>query len=343
MAIAFCRTLPARTLGAVTLCLALSTSAFAAEGSYVSLQPGAIGTEMTLPALLGVYVQLVTSRYSSSKFAGDDGQSPSVPFAVPGVPVAFAATLNARVSAQGFAPRIVWVTREELLGGRVVLDATLPMLRRETTVSLVGNGLGVLPAQLQTLVQAGLNQQAASISGKTSGQGDAEFRGFVDWSGDESRVAAGLSLTAPTGRYNALQPVNIGVNYWTVRPWFVITQSWSNGLEAAAYVTYSLNTRNGDTKVRTGQYAHTDANVLYRLNESFRLGVHGYGVIQTTADNQAGASIAGNKLRVFGAGPVVSYLSDGLNWGADLKVIREFGARNRSEGTAVWLRAQYRF
>ena len=45
----------------------------------------------------------------------------------------------------------------------------------------------------------------------------------------------------------------------------------------------------------------------------------------------------GNKMRAYAAGPAVAWLANGGEFLLEGKFLKEFGAKNRTEGQAFWL------
>jgi hypothetical protein len=66
-------------------------------------------------------------------------------------------------------------------------------------------------------------------------------------------------------------------------------------------------------------------------------------VVQTTRDRLDGAPDAGQALtvdrkgRVFGMGPTLAWIKAGGDMLVDVRAIKEFGARDRPEGAALWI------
>jgi hypothetical protein len=331
---------------------AVSTSTMATENGHVRSLLGFVGQELTTPQQPGFYSQLGLQYYSADTLKDGKGKEvTAVPIALPpGLPLPPGATLTARVDAKVnstvFAPRFVWITEQRIADGRLALALTLPIVQTEVKVKLRAQGLDALPLppEVVGLIEGGVAQAAAAQSGKQSGLSDAEVTSFVDWQSDQSRLIAGMSLVVPTGDYDSSRVVNPGFGkFYTLRPLFAFSYVGENGLEGGAYTTYSINTRNSDTKVRSGQYLQSDWNVLYRLSDLYRVGLQGYVVAQTTNDRDAFGAIDDSKIRVAAIGPVVGYTSESGKFAADVKAMKEFGARNRPEGTTFWARLQMRF
>lgn len=325
-------------LGLTTLA---TTSAFATENGQLRGLLGAPSYELTTPQFPGWYGQLWLQHYSADKLRDNDGNQPSQSVATPAGPVAVA--VNGRINANVLVPRITWVTETIVADGRLGFSATLPLVQQRNSIALRATLPPGTPPAAEAAVAALLAQQSAALSGEQSGVADLDLAGFVDWAGDDGRVVVGASVVAPTGSYKAGRAVNPGAgNYWTVRPLVLLSRVWENGFELGMRATYSINTKNRDTDVRSGQYLHADWSAMYRVNDEWRVGLQGYAVQQFTKDSGPGVAAHGNKARTFAAGPMLSYVSESGVWAVDAKVLPEFSVRNRPQGTVSWLRLNIR-
>jgi hypothetical protein len=318
-----------------------ATATHATENGQLRALLGAPSYELTTPQFPGAYGQLWVQHYSADKLRGDDGKSPVTATTTP------VGTLNvqadAEIRATVVVPRFTYITETLISDGRLGFSATLPLVHQQTDVRLSTTLPSGLPDATVAAVNGLLAQQSAARSGSKSGQGDLDLTAFVDWQGDEGRTALGVSVVAPTGSYVAGRAVNPGAGkFWTVRPLLIASRVWENGLELGLRATYSINTKNSDTSIRSGQYLHVDWASLYRVNDNWRAGLQGYVVNQFTADSGPGVADNGNKARVYAAGPMLAYQSESGVWALDFKVMKEFGVRNRPEGQISWLRLNLR-
>ena len=167
--------------------------------------------------------------------------------------------------------------------------------------------------------------------------------------GDSQTVTLAPTLVVPTGDYKATQRVNPGYgNFFTFRPslqYAFIGDGWDVGARSVL----SFNTRNKDTGYWSGNVFNLDYQLMKFVTEDVRLGLQGYFVRQLAADtcstgsapvaSQCSASgiVDGNKLSVNAAGPAIAWIKNGGEMMLEGKVLREYKARNRFEGTAFWL------
>jgi hypothetical protein len=318
--------------------LAASLPAGATENQSVRALLGAPGQEMTTPQLPGLYGQVWTQSYHAGKFLAEDGKAQSTALGN-GV----SAVRGGSIDAIAVVPRLTWVSDARLGEGRLGISATLPLVRLDVQTRLDGVFPAGFPSGAADAIRAQLAAASAAKSGTVTGLGDMEIAPFVDFQDDESRLVLLAAVVAPTGDYQASRAVNTGSgNFWTFRPGFLYGRAFENGLEFGTRVTYSFNSPNRDTQVRSGQYLHADASLLYRLNDQWRVGLGGYALKQTTNDEGPGVAADGNKAQIFALGPTVGYQSDSGNWAAEFKLLPEFKVRNRPEGTTGWLRLMFR-
>lgn len=330
-----------RALVAVAVAsLAAAGAAHATENSQVRALLGAPSYEISTPQFPGLYAQFWYQHYEADKLRDADGKTPTQALTIPGVGT-LPLTVNGSIKADVFVPRLTWVTEKIVMDGRLGFSAAFPLVRQTNDFTLTT----VLPAGVPANVAAAVNQQLAAaggaLSGKRSGMADPELAAYLDWQQDESRVALGVAFNPPMGSYDADRPVNPGAGkYWTFKPLLVASRVWENGFAVGLRATYSFNTRNDDTGVRSGQYLHADWSGTYQLNDQWKFGVQGYVLKQFTADR--GGDAGANKVQALSAGPLIAYLAESGDWGVDFKVMKEFSVRNRPEGTVTWLRLNYR-
>lgn len=321
-------TFPCRLAVLASALAAACSPAFATEKGQVRALLGAPSFEMATPQFPGLYGQLWYQHYQADKVMDDAGNEATRDAG--GVPV----KVKAKVRADVLVPRVTYVTEQIINDGRLGFSVALPVISQRTSVTLSSD----VPALAPTLAAA-----SAAQSGEQSGLGDAEISAFLDWQQDESRIVAGLALGVPTGDYDKNRAVNPGAgDFWTMRPLVVASRVWENGFEIGGRATYSINSINRETDVRSGQYLHADWAAMYRANDLWRFGVQGYVLKQTTNDHGPGVEAHGNKVQALSAGPLVAYTSESGTWAVDMKVMQEFAVRNRPEGQLGWLRLNLR-
>jgi hypothetical protein len=198
-------------------------------------------------------------------------------------------------------------------------------------------------------IQSNVNSQvAASLAGRSgsrAGHGDLEFAPVFNWEiGDHQTATLTPTVILPTGRYDAGSPVNPGFgNFYTFRPSFqygFIGDGWDVGARAI----FSFNTRNKDTGYKSGTMFNLDFALMKFVSDDVRLGLQGYVVQQLTDDKSDVAATQatinatdGAKMRAYAVGPAVGWIVNGGEMVVEGKMLKEFGARNRSEGGTYML------
>lgn len=322
---------------ALVLALAAATSAMAAENGNQRYSAGIGGSDMTTPVVPGLYFQAPMVAYHASKIKGNDGKQ-----LTNYVNPTYRAKVSIDTDTYAILPRLTYISSHRLLGAHVGVTAMLPVVKRKadfglTTGSAVVDGV------------AGLSGIAAGMSGSETGIADLEVSPVMHWEiGDHQSVTFAPTIVMPLGDFKADQRVNTGFgDYYTFRPsvqYAFIGDGWDLGGRAVM----SFNTRNKDTGYYSGKIFNFDWQAMAFVSEDIRVGVQGYFVRQLQADtvNPTAANAMtqkmladqkGNKASVNAIGPAVAWLMNGGEMLIEGKFIKEFGAKNRTEGQAFWL------
>ena len=170
--------------------------------------------------------------------------------------------------------------------------------------------------------------------------GDVNLEPLVlEWRGPQWDFGVGYGLFAPTGGRDDTQPAKPGKDFWTHYPivagtWFFDPErTWS----ASFLSRYEFHGKRKDVDVTPGH----DVSVELGLGKRFgtlTVGVSGYGQWQVSNDKGAGAGAdAGVHDRVFGFGPEIQRFFPEYGFGFQLRHWREFGAKDRSDGSITTL------
>lgn len=292
-------TFTASSLLLAGLACALPTQATEGGGSVYA--PGVNGFGCCALPPPGTYMMVDTQYYRSDELKGNDGRS---------VPVR-----GFKVRASAIAPRFIWVTPQEVLGGNLVLHSIVPVVS--------------------------LDVSAGGHSQHETGVGDIVFGPGIGWHlSPKLHTVAAIDFFAPTGEYDKNDLANIGRNYWATHLVGGVSYVNATGLNADAKVMYGINARNHDTDYRSGDEFIVDYAAGWAFGNGWTLGVGGYFYQQVTDDEQDGHRLADNKGSARALGPALRYDS-GNGWFLTLKGYHETGVRNRAEGDALWLRAVF--
>ena len=362
-------------------------SAAATEDYDLRYAPGYGGADMSAP-FEGGWVFQAHAYYYSANVRGSSTVSTDL---TPALSAALNTTLpsnsagavttirtNDQQTVYGLLPRLSYMSATTFLGATLGGTVLLPLIDKGsvagvTSVNTTLNGLAAtLPAANQAaligLVNASATAQgdalATANSNKTWGTGDLEFSPILRWSTEATQTLFILTTVAPTGDYNKNRAANPSAGkFWTFRP--AVQFSYiGDGWDAGTRLAYSYNTRNVETKYKSGSYLNLDLALMKSISESTRVGLSGYAVDQLTRDDSkliadtaagtyanyaatfgaANAAVAeareagtlDQKGRVFGVGPEVAYIHGAGDYLLEGRIMKEFGAQTRPKGfTAI--------
>ena len=278
------------------------------QGHYVNGVEGIKCGSLPPP---GWYFRSYNLWYHADHLKNNDGHDVSSPTGVtPGL------TLDVVASVE----RLIWISPYKILGGYYGADIVIPVLYQH--VSYRGGddtkwGVGDINVEPITL----------------------------SWHGKQWDAAVGFSFYAPTGEVDDDNPVSIGKGWWTFMGTFGGTvyldpaKTWSASLLAR----YETHTYSCTRDVRPGDDFHFEWGVGKQLAKVWEVGLAGYCQWQIT--NDEGGDCTWNRShhdRVFAAGPEVDYAVPAWKSMFSLRVLKEFGARDRTEGwiaVLTWTKA----
>jgi len=219
------------------------------------------------------------------------------------VPVAF------DVKATAFAPRFVWVTDTQILGGQLAWHVILPLLNVDVHVAGAGSS--------------------------KSGLGDVAFGPGLGYHvSDKLHYVFAVDVNAPTGSYDKNRMANLSRHYWNLEPLFTMSYVQSSGVNADIKAMYDFNAENTATKYKSGQEFHMDYALGWGFGNGWVAGVGGYVYRQTTDDKLNGAAVADAKGSAAGFGPSIKY-DGGKGFFITAKYQKDFSVKNRAEGNGL--------
>ncbi len=307
---------------ALVLALAAATSAVAVENGNQRYSAGIGGSDMTTPVIPGLYFQAPMVAYHADKIKGNDGKQRQV----------LGSPIEIDTSTYAVLPRLTYISSHRFLGAHVGVTAMMPIVKRSADLNTVD------PASpVASLV--------SEKNGSASGVADLEISPVMHWEiGDHQSVTFAPTIVMPVGQFKADRRANPGFgDYYTFRPsvqYAFIGDGWDLGGRAVM----SFNTRNKDSGYYSGKIFNFDWQAMAFVSEDIRVGVQGYFVRQLQVDTSKNAidqflidQEKGSKASVNAIGPAVAWLMNGGEMLIEGKFIKEFGAKNRTEGQAFWL------
>lgn len=215
--------------------------------------------------------------------------------------------------------QLTWVPGWTLLGGSYKSFLMIPFARvsMERTTTATGR-----PGSWSSFGMANPEIQPLDLS----------------WNlGNGWHIGTGLGIYLPIGKNDSTAEINIAGNFWTLEPSLGIT--WMNNpWHFATHVIYNTNTRNPDTKYRSGDQVFINSTLTYRLRD-WNVGPVAYFQRQITHDKNDGgpASYGGNvfpKQEQAGAGVLVGRNIGEVNLFA--MFTRDIYAHNTMGGNKIW-------
>lgn len=194
---------------------------------------------------------------------------------------------------------------------------------------------------------ANVDGSSFTVSDSNEGLGDLELipLNFSYKLSDINDLNFKAIVRAPTGEFKKDQLANLGKNFWSFEPTIsFLHHDHESSLYAAIYAGINFNSTNQDTKFHSGSQAHVEFTIEKKTpmgSGQAGFGLTGYKYHQIADDSGEGVLFEGNRARVSGIGPVVSY--QGV-WGnqpivLELKWIHDFDVEHRFGGDTAILKA----
>jgi hypothetical protein len=362
---------------AIAALVACGTAA-ATEDYDLRYAPGYGAADMSAPFEGGWVFQAHAYAYSGN-IRGTTTQA--LPFstinalnpAVPNIPGAFTTTTvhtNEQINVNGLLPRLSFMSATTFLGATVGGTMLLPLVTKKSNATITGSSTvatSPLPAIANGQIAGGVNplvvgqvQNVASANSNSAwGTGDPEVSPILRWSTEATQTLFILTTVMPLGDYDKNRAANPSAGkFWTFRP--AVQFSYiGNGWDVGTRVAYSYNTRNVETKYKSGSYINWDLAAMKSVSDSTRIGLAGYAVDQLNKDSTTLASAAdyaatfgaanaqaaaareattlGQKGRVFGVGPEWAYIHGAGDYLLEARIMKEFGAQTRPKGFTAFL------
>lgn len=275
----------------------LTSSAWATEGGGSTYPHGVDGFMAGALPPPGTYFLNYLTHYTANRI--NDGQGKN-------------SGLDVKIRAYAESLRFLHITDTKILGGNLGGHIILPIVRLDFESSTLG------------------------VNRSRTGLGDLTIDPFIlSWHAGNWHWATGLDITLPTGRYDSKERfANIGRNYFSLEPLFVVTYLSDSGFEATGKFMFDYNYKNMDHDYKSGNEFHVDYTISQKFGD-FTAGIGGYYYKQVSDDRGALAPANGNRGRAIAAGPQLKYDYQGMSFIG--KWQHEFVAENRAQGDKFWL------
>lgn len=249
----------------------------------------------------GVYYKMYNAYITADSYNDQNGDD-----ALPGFDLNVFAVAN----------RFIWVTDKKILGGDFFMDATIPLVY-------------------------------ADISITSNGPHDDDF-GLADiciepvgiaWHGPRFDAAISQAFYLPTGSYDPMEPASVGKGYYSSMTTLGGTlyldeaRTWSLSLLAR----YEMHSDQEDRDFTPGDDFHFEWGIGKTIAKIWDVGLAGYCQWQVSDDSGADAVNKDVHDQVYAAGPEVSVFIPKFKMFLSLRSLFEFEAEDRTEGNITTL------
>ncbi|MBT0669508.1 transporter [Novosphingobium profundi] len=302
----------AGVIGALALVMASGEAQATESGaSLYLLGSGGPGTAV-MPPLEGVYYDKLTWVYDGSAKADRS-------FPVNGnIAVGLDTTIVADFETLLFVPST------NFLGGTLAIGVTQP--------------IGAPMIDVDALLTApGGAAFAASVHDSALTTGDPVVLTQMGWAAGKLNIQVSTMTNVPIGHYREGALANLSLHRWAVDGSLAL--SWhdaDSGWDLTAKGGYTGNGHNRDSGYDSGDEIHFEGAIEKAFSPKFSLGVQGYYQKQVSDDGGALGPFRG-EVFALGGTAATTVMMGGMPATFRGRVMEEFDATNRLEGTSFWL------
>jgi hypothetical protein len=152
-----------------------------------------------------------------------------------------------------------------------------------------------------------------------------------------------LDINLPVGKYSKTPGVNLGLNAYSVHPYYAITAFPAKRMETSWRVNYLWNSQNNSPPISTqarsiqaGQAIHFNATLGFNVYKHLWIGPNGYYLAQISDGRINGVPLPNSPEQVGAIGLGMVWF--GGRWRFYVNEYHELGALNRPTGEKVVLR-----
>ena len=216
------------------------------------------------------------------------------------------------------APRLIWMTKQEILGANYGMDIIVPFAYKniyaDAPIGTAGQ-FNLADIQLEPLL--------------------------LSWHLKQFDIAAGYAIWVPTGNFDTSTPAKYltspGSGYWTHM--FTLGSTWypdeKKTWAFSLLNRYEINTEQDDTDITPGNMLTMEWGLSKTVAQGIDVGVIGYYQQLVTKDTGTGASP--HFSHVVAVGPEVNAFWPKLGAFTSLRYAVEVDAANRPQGQTVVL------
>ncbi|WDP89883.1 MAG: transporter [Desulfobacter sp.] len=220
------------------------------------------------------------------------------------------------VDVFAMANRFVWVTKTKILGGDYFMDATIPFVYTDFSIS------------------------AAGIYDDEFGLGDICIEPFgIAWHGPRFDAAISQAVYLPTGSFDPAEPASPGKGFWTSMTTLggTLYLDTAKTLSLSLLARYEIHSDQEDRDYTPGDDFHFEWGIGKAFAKVWEAGISGYCQWQVSDDSGAAATNPGTHDQIYAAGPEISVFIPTFKMFLSLRSLFEFETEDRSEGNTTVL------
>lgn len=258
----------------------------------------------------GFYYRLYNVFYSADEIKDSNGDDLVVPEV---------GEVGFDVEVYAQAHRFLWMSNKKILGADFGMNAVVPLISVDYGIDRPG-----------AMPDENVDESLAL--------GDIAIDPFMlSWHKERFDACFALGFFVPTGDFDKARTLSIGKDHWTTMLTFGGTyyldhdKAWS----ASALGRYEKHFKDESQDITRGDDFHVEFGVGKNIRQIFDVGLAGYAQWQVTDDK--GSEVAQlnttNDNEVYALGPEVNAFIPPWMLQITARVLKEFSARNRPEGT----------
>ncbi len=249
----------------------------------------------------GVYYKMYNVFYTADDSKGPNGNDQNICF---------------DLDVFAVANRFIWVTNKKFLGADFFMDATIPLVYTDISIS------------------------AAGVDDDEFGLGDICIEPIgLAWHGPRFDAAVSQAFYLPTGSYDPSEAASPGKGFWTSMTTLGGTlyldqaKTWSLSILGR----YEIHSEQDDRDFTPGDDFHFEWGVGKAFAKTWEAGIAGYCQWQVSDDSGTDAANPKYKDQVYAAGPEISVFIPQFKMFLSLRSLFEFEAEDRPEGNTTVL------
>ncbi|NIF07443.1 transporter [Chryseobacterium sp. Tr-659] len=233
------------------------------------------------------------------------------------------------VTTESIIPMLIYFGKNKIINARWGVLA-LPSINNPTS----GIALDFYSGQTKLINR--------TVNFRSYGFGDFYLQPiWLTWENKRLSTTVSYGFWAPTGKYKANDPENLGLGYWSHNIRGASRYKASSKINVMGALTYEFNSGQKGTDFKEASHLTLDTGVSYNFPAGHEIGILGFGNIQLEDDKGTKASL--EKDTTYGLGIYGSYWIIPGKLGTLARVTNNFFTQNRFGGISFQIGVNYLF